>query len=215
MTTEPRTRWRSTRAESALIVECAVAHQVSARSVRDWRKGNDPRWQKFLAQRSGVLGQLEAHCLRSDLDRPGDPVSEERAALRRFRLLESEIEKAIEGGHLGSIPTITRAAADCHKMLMQCRQAALEWNVHQKRFYPADQFNALVARYIVPIKQALQNLPQECAILCNPTDPALAGAALREWLVVRLEPLRQEAQDAIAAATKPPIENENDHPRDT
>ncbi len=202
MTTEHQGRWRSTRTESNLIKEAAIHFKVSDRSVREWRKVNDPRWQRFIANR-GSLGQLEACSLRTDLEKPGDPIQEEKSALRRFRMMESEIEKALDCGQLGSIPTISRAASDCHKLLMQTRQAAMDWNVQMKKYIPAAEVTALLCRYVTPLKQVLNNLPHECAILCNPSDPSLAGAALREWLEGRFNVLLDEAQDAIGDAVSP------------
>jgi len=83
---------------------------------------------------------------------------------------------------------------------MQTRQAAMDWDVQMKKYIPSAEVSALLSRYVTPLKQVLKNLPNECAILCNPSDPGLAGAALREWLEVRFNVLLDEAQAAIGDA---------------
>lgn len=197
-------RWRSTRAEAAAIRECAVAFGVSDRAVRSWRRANDPRWVKFLSARAGSsLGQLEASAFRTDLE-TSDPPSEERAALRRFKLLEAEITRAMDRGELGSVPVITRAASDAHKLLCSCREAAEAWRIRRREMVSAAEIRELRERYLEPIYAALKYLPAEAAEQCNPGNPLQAREALVQWLQGRFEPHFNEARRAFDEATTPP-----------
>ena len=197
MTTEVKSRWRSTRAESAAIQECAIAHHVSSRAVREWRRSHDPRWQRFLANRSGSrLGQLEAAALRVDLEN-STPEDEERSALRRFRLLENEISAALDRGELISVPAITRAAADSHKLLMQTRQASIEWKQTRRELMPVSEVRDLIEKYVLPIKAIMERLPEDCADSCNPSDPSLAEEVLRAWLDGPFADYLRASKDAV------------------
>jgi hypothetical protein len=202
-------RWRSTRAEAAAIRECARSHSVSDRAVRQWRRANDPRWLKFLSARAGLqCGQLEAEALRTDLEH-STPEDEERAALRRFKLLETEISRALSRGELGSVPVITRAAGDAHKLLSMCRAATREWKVQRRELVPLEEITRLRERAIEPLVVCLKNMPAEVAAACNPTDPDHARAVLTDWLQNRLRKDFQAAQAAFAeAATPAPEEGE-------
>lgn len=200
MTTEVKSRWRSTRAEAEAVRECANSHKVSTRAVRDWRRANDPRWQRFLANRAGNrLGQLEAAALRVDLEN-SSPEDEERAALRRFRLLENEISAALDRGELISVPAITRAAADSHKLLQQTREATIAWKKARRELIPVGELRELIERYVLPIKSIIEHIPEDCADSCNPNDPQLAAAVLRQWLAGKFTEYLHELRDAIPQA---------------
>lgn len=206
MSTESPTRWRSTRADAAAIRECARSYGVSDRSARAWRRTNDGRWLKFLSARAGSsLGQLEAAALRTDLEN-STPEAEEKAALRRFKLIEGEITKALDRGELSSIPTITKAAADSHKLLCQCREATEAWRVRSRDLIPAKEIAALREQYLYPTWTAISQLPEEIAAEANPADPSTAIVAIQNWLQTRFKKLFEAAEGAFAAVEKKPDE---------
>ena len=208
MSTEEPTRWRSTRADAAAIRECARSYGVSERSARAWRRANDGRWLKFLSARAGSsLGQLEAAALRTDLE-TSTPEAEERAALRRFKLIEAEITRALDRGELSSIPTITKAAADSHKLLCQCREATESWRVRSRDLIPAAEITDIQERYLHPIFSAIAALPDEIAAEANPADPSVAMLAIRGWLTTRFKPLYEAACGVVHAAQQKPARDQ-------
>lgn len=51
----------------------------------------------------------------------------------------------------------------------------------------------LLGRVLGPVREALITLPLSMAARCNPADPAMASAALDEWVDAALRGLREEA----------------------
>ena len=190
--------------------ECAAAHGVSPRAVTAWRRGGDARWVRFLANRAGEnIGQLEAHSLRVDMEK-STPDEEEKAATRRFKLLDMEISRAIDRGELGSIPVITKAASEAFKLLVQTRESALQWRVLNRSLITGEALREITVRYLQPLQSLLKGLPSELATQLDPTCPARASQILEDWLLSRVQPALDEAGRALDQATSAPDPRQED-----
>jgi hypothetical protein len=127
MSTERRSRYRSSRAESEQIKACARAHGVSDRSVREWRISGDSRWQKWLAERTVQrVGALELPALRA-AGSVTSPVTEESFAGQRLVVMQQVLDAVIERGESSSVPVLVKAVTECQKLLHICRVNRLEY----------------------------------------------------------------------------------------
>jgi hypothetical protein len=191
--TEPRKRYRSTRAESHLVKQCALEHGISDRSVRAWRAQGDPRWQKFVASRTVQrVGALELPALRA-AGSVTSPVTEEAFAGQRLVVMQQELDAVIERGESSSVPVLVKAVTECQKLLHICRVNRLEYEERNGTLVKKQAASAFIMRTLGPIQDALKNMPTELGGVCNPQRPDVAIQALESWLFDRLFPRIREA----------------------
>lgn len=171
---------------------------MAERSVRHWRANQDPRWIAFISDRASEgLGQLEVVSFRTDIQK-SSPEQETQDAARRYQLLQRELDRATEAGRLNEIGILNRSAEAAHRLLMACRAAEVE---HQRvcgTLIERSQFDALVNRYLRPLKDAVASMPGELCQRVNYQDPGLAREILEDWIHERLTPRLKEAAGATS-----------------
>ena len=151
----------STRAESASIKNCAAAHGVGERAVRQWRAKRDPRWIAWQAKEARAVSQpeLAVGCVTTS------PESEEQAAAGRFVALQRLVDSAMAGGNHTGLPILLKNAQEAQKLLAGCRAAAIDHATATGRLIPRSQVEPALIEYASNVKSRLQLLPDRIRTL--------------------------------------------------
>jgi hypothetical protein len=169
---------RTSRRDAALVVACAEAHGVSARTVREWRLKDDPRWNTYLVSRARS-SELELGPSRDPLSIT--PADEEADALRRYDSIQRICDAAIERKDTHSLPQLLKSAHEAHRLLEQVRQSRLSYEEATGKLVNRDAFREQIGRVFDDLRIRIGNVPVEVNHLCNPTDPETPMVVLEEW----------------------------------
>jgi len=66
--------------------------------------------------------------------------------------------------------------------------------IESGQIFTGDQFDTMFNELVIPLRARYLAMPAECAVLCNPTDPQFARAALDSWVRDNLPKLREAVQ---------------------
>lgn len=106
--------------------------------------------------------------------RGGCPAFETGSRVRLYPLLKFHFEHEREGESLEAAKTREAMA----------RAALLEKKLAEKNkdLIPSGEAEELIRTALLPVRQRLMALASEAAVMCNPTDPQFAHAALTQWV---------------------------------
>lgn len=71
---------------------------------------------------------------------------------------------------------------------VKARQDLQQWKMDQRLLIHIDEFHSLNNDFILPLRDALFKMPQECGPLANPLDHEAGRIGCREWLAQSLLP---------------------------
>lgn len=165
---------RATRADSALISECAELHGVSIRAVQKWRKLDDARWRAFLNRRAqDAATQLSFAGPSTPPPVILSPEIEEENAARRYALIDQAATAAAMSGDAAKLPTLIKIATDAHRQLDVVRENNLAHKERTSQVIPVEKVRELIQGNLVMARHLLENLPEVLATrLESPQDVA-------------------------------------------
>ena len=184
---------RKSRHESALIEECARAHSVSVRAVRNWRNQDDPRWRDFLRSRAQdsqfSFARPEANA------KPMTPEETEQAAAVRHARLSVLCDQAEARGDMNSLPTLLKASIEAHKLWTLVSENNLKLSTASGKLVEVSKVSEFILGNMAMAKQLMENLPDVLASRIESTVDV--SGIVREEVVAILREL------ATAAASAP------------
>lgn len=202
---------RNTRADSELIRECATAHGVSDRAVRNWRNNEDPRWRAFLQRRAQDATVQLAFAPSIPAPLILSPEIEEENAARRYALIDQAATAAAMSGDAAKLPTLIKIATDAHRQLDVVRENNLAHKERTEKVIPVEKVRDLIQGNLQMARHLLENLPEVLATrLESPQDVAAitrieVNAILREI----------SASVSVASWMNPPPSPSHDQPSET
>jgi hypothetical protein len=175
---------RISRADSALVEECARVHEVSSRAVRDWRKKEDPRWAAFLHSRA-----KQSTFQAAEISGPALTLEqEEEQAARRYSALAALADAAIARGDTAVLPGLLRSAEMAHALLHKVRENVRATRIAEGGLVKSEAAAELVRRSLGMLRMHLENLPIGLMPLrLRPDDPQGAARILDEWVLETIE----------------------------
>jgi hypothetical protein len=184
---------RKSRHESALIEECARAHSVSVRAVRNWRNQDDPRWRDFLRSRAQdsqfSFARPEANA------KPMTPEETEQAAAVRHARLSVLCDQAEARGDMNSLPTLLKASIEAHKLWTLVSENNLKLSTASGKLVEVSKVSEFILGNMAMAKQLMENLPD---VLASRIESSVdVSGIVREEVVAILREL------ATAAASAP------------
>ena len=184
---------RKSRHESALIEECARAHSVSVRAVRNWRNQDDPRWRDFLRSRAQdsqfSFARPEANA------KPMTPEETEQAAAVRHARLSVLCDQAEARGDMNSLPTLLKSAQESHKLWILVAENNLKLSTASGKLVEVSKVSEFILGNMAMAKQLMENLPD---VLASRIESSVdVSGIVREEVVAILREL------ATAAASSP------------
>ena len=164
---------RATRADSALIEECATHHGVSIRAVQKWRQLDDPRWRAFLQRRAQDATVQLAFT-------PAPPVTvaltleiEEQNAAVRYAMIDRMATEAAMTGDGAKLPALLKNATDAHRQLDVVRENNLAHKERTEKVIPVEKVRDLIQGNLQMARHLLENLPEVMATrIESPQDVA-------------------------------------------
>jgi len=175
---------RQSRNESALIEECARAHSVSVRAVRNWRVNDDPRWRDFL--RSRAQDAQFAFARPEASAKPMTPEEAEVAAAVRVSRLSSLCDQAEANGNINSLGTLIKNTTDAHKLWIIAAENSLKLATASGQLVEVAKVSEFILGNMAMAKQLLENLPDVLASRIDaPVD--VAGVTREEVNVILRE----------------------------
>ena len=179
---------RRNREEAALVVECARAHGVSARAVRDWRALDDSRWGAFLHNRA-----KQSTFQAAELSGPAFSIDqEEESAARRYAALSSLADSAIQRGDLATLPALLRNSEQAHTTLHKVRQNVRQTREEEGRLIPREEALGVARSALRCMREAVLRLPEEVREDLEAT-PERWQEILSEWVALLLQEIAEEA----------------------
>lgn len=151
---------RNSRADSELIRECATAHGVSDRAVRNWRAGDDPRWRAFLQRRAQDATVQLAFTPAQAAPLILSPEIEEENAARRYALIDQAATAAAQAGDAAKLPTLIKIATDAHRQLDVVRENNLAHKERTEKVIPVEKVRDLIQGNLQMARHLLENLPE-------------------------------------------------------
>ena len=185
---------KRSRADAALVVECARVHGVSPRAVREWRKNQDPRWGAFIhsqAKQSSFLPLAEVMPLLT-LEQ------EEEGAARRYAALSALADAAISRQDTALLPGLLRSAGEAHSKLHKVRENVRNTRAAEGRLVPRAEAFVAAESVVRLIRHAVVNLPDEVLPDLESENPEKVREILTEWVGLTLE----EIADQVGALAK-------------
>ena len=152
---------RNSRHESALIEECATAHSVSVRAVRNWRVKDDPRWREFI--RSRAQDSTFAFARPESAAKPMTPEETEHAAAVRHARLSILCDKTEESGNFNSLGALLKAASEAHKLWLQVAENNLKIATAAGRLVEVSKVSEFILGNMAMAKGLMENLPDVLA----------------------------------------------------
>ena len=149
---------RNSRADSELIRECAVAHGVSDRAVRNWRTADDPRWR---------------------------PEIEEQNAARRYALIDQAATAAAQVADSAKLPQMLKIATDAHNQLDRVRENNLRHKERTEKVIPVEKVRDLIQGNLQMARHLLENLPEFLATLIESPQDVSAIVRLEVHAILR------------------------------
>jgi hypothetical protein len=183
---------RNSRHESALIEECAAAHSVSVRAVRNWRVKDDPRWREFI--RSRAQDSTFAFARPEAAAKPMTPEETELAAAVRHARLSLLCDKTEEAGNFNSLGALLKAASEAHKLWLQVAENNLKLATSAGRLVEVSKVSEFILGNMAMAKGLMENLPDVLAARIE-SQSDVAGI-VRDEVVAIL----RELADASASA---------------
>jgi hypothetical protein len=176
---------RKSRHESALIEECARAHSVSVRAVRNWRNQDDPRWRDFLRSRAQdsqfSFARPEANA------KPMTPEETEQAAAVRHARLSVLCDQAEARGDMNSLPTLLKASIEAHKLWTLVSENNLKLSTASGKLVEVSKVSEFILGNMAMAKQLMENLPD---VLASRIDSTVdVSGIVREEVVAILREL--------------------------
>lgn len=194
---------RNSRHESALIEECASAHSVSVRAVRNWRVKDDPRWREFI--RSRAQDSTFAFARPEAAAKPMTPEETELAAAVRHARLSLLCDKTEEAGNFNSLGALLKAASEAHKLWLQVAENNLKLATSAGRLVEVSKVSEFILGNMAMAKGLMENLPDVLAARIE-SQSDVAGI-VRDEVVAILREL------AAASASAPWNANKEEHDR--
>jgi hypothetical protein len=152
---------RNSRHESALIEECATAHSVSVRAVRNWRVKDDPRWREFI--RSRAQDSTFAFARPEAAAKPMTQEETEHAAAVRHARLSILCDKTEESGNFNSLGALLKAACEAHKLWLQVAENNLKIATAAGRLVEVSKVSEFILGNMAMAKGLMENLPDVLA----------------------------------------------------
>jgi hypothetical protein len=181
---------RRSRHEAALIMECARAHGVSARAVREWRAVEDPRWGAFLHNRA-KQSTFQA------TEIPGELLSieeEEETAARRYAALSRLADEAISRGDMATLPALLRNSEQAHTTLHKVRQNVRQTKEEAGRLVAREEAFSVAEEILRRVRVAVLGLPAAVLPDLEELGPEeSAREVLVEWVAFFLEDMAEAA----------------------
>lgn len=91
----------------------------------------------------------------------------------------------------------SKTTLDARKAYNEAREAREAWEIENRRVIPTGDFHAYRMRFLIPLRNLLDNLPNELAKLVNPQDPEFARREAESWKLDRLQPQIQQLIDGV------------------
>jgi hypothetical protein len=152
---------RNSRHESALIEECASAHSVSVRAVRNWRVKEDPRWREFI--RSRAQDATFSFARPEASAKPMTPEETELAAAVRHARLSILCDKTEDAGNFNSLGALLKAASEAHKLWLQVAENNLKLATSAGRLVDVSKVSEFILGNMAMAKGLMENLPDVLA----------------------------------------------------
>lgn len=168
---------------------CAVHFGVSVRAVREWRRKDDVRWREWQTRQARSAVQMEAMLGHNAAE--STPDTETEAARVRFVALQALCDQAVARGDVAGLPVLLKSAEGAQKVLQACRAAGDEWKQRRRELIPAREVHEFVERYMVPIREMIDQGPGEIAQAIG--HPKLTEA-IAHWFQTRLATLAADAK---------------------
>lgn len=186
---------RATRADSALISECAELNGVSIRAVQKWRKLDDARWRAFLNRRAqDAATQLSFAGASTPPPVVLTPEIEEENAARRYAVIDRLATEAAMGNEAARLPQLLKNATDAHNQLDRVRANNLAHKERTSRVIPVEKVRDLIQGNLSMAKYLLENLPD---VLATRLDSPQDVAAITR---IEVNAILRELSGSVAAA---------------
>lgn len=152
---------RNSRHDAALIEECAQAHSVSVRAVRNWRTKEDPRWREFIRSRAHDATFSFARPEASA--KPMTPDEAETAAAIRVSRLSSLCDQAEANGNINSLGTLIKNTTDAHKLWIIAAENNLKLATASGKLVEVSKVSEFILGNMAMAKGLMENLPDVLA----------------------------------------------------
>lgn len=199
---------------SGLRAAYAEAHGLDRRTAQRHSKNKDPRWLAWIGETAvegvkrknsgGTMEKAEATALASisplapvrkpsfydQSDSELDPVQiHEKQAWEVHSRMFAQWEDAVGSpGKDVLAGSLARELPALQSAYWKAVERRTEWEQRQRRVIERHEFDAFVARVIVPMAALLRSLPTELATITNPEKPEYARKQLLDWRRQRAEP---------------------------
>ena len=186
---------RNSRADSELIRECAVAHGVSDRAVRNWRTADDPRWRTFLQRRAQDATVQMAFQAPVTAPIVLTPEIEEQNAARRYALIDQAATAAAQVADSAKLPQMLKIATDAHNQLDRVRENNLRHKERTEKVIPVEKVRDLIQGNLQMARHLLENLPEVLATRIESPQDVSAIVRLEVHAILR------EISSSVAGAS--------------
>lgn len=187
---------RNSRADSELIRECATAHGVSDRAVRNWRNNDDARWRVFLQRRAQDATTQLSFAQPESKPVVLTPDIEEENAARRYALIDSAATQAAMCGDSAKLPTLIKIATDAHNQLDRLRENNLKHKERTEKVIPVEKVRDLILGNMAMARHLLENLPE--VLSTRITDSSLNVAEITR---IEVNAVLRELSTAAASSS--------------
>jgi hypothetical protein len=192
---------RNSRHDAALIEECAAAHSVSVRAVRNWRTKEDPRWREFV--RSRAQDATFSFARPEASAKPMTPDEAETAAAVRVSRLSSLCDQAEANGNINSLGTLIKNTTDAHKLWIIAAENNLKLATASGKLVEVAKVSEFILGNLAMAKQLMENLPD---ILASRIDSAVDVSAItREEVHVILRELAVSSRSTPWSTPSPDV----------
>jgi hypothetical protein len=172
---------RNSRHDAALIEECAQAHSVSVRAVRNWRTKDDPRWREFI--RSRAQDATFSFARPEASAKPMTPDEAETAAAIRVSRLSSLCDQAEANGNINSLGTLIKNTTDAHKLWIIAAENNLKLATAAGKLVEVSAVSEFILGNMAMAKQLMENLPD---VLSSRIDSSVDVAGITRQEVVAI-----------------------------
>lgn len=190
----------------------ALAHGLSERQGRRDRNANLPRWQEWLRRWSAAAavklkagqppssGEVAAVVVMSpagQVAEPGEADDETVAGSQPEQMVRHHWKvwqearkawtKALQGGDILAANAYGQAAIKAQEAYYKAQAKLEAWQLEQRRVVPMAEVQAMLAEFLQPIANLIDNIPAELAPVMNPSDPGFAmrqGQGYREQRII-------------------------------
>jgi hypothetical protein len=192
---------RNSRHDAALIEECAAAHSVSVRAVRNWRTREDPRWREFV--RSRAQDATFSFARPEASAKPMTPDEAETAAAVRVSRLSSLCDQAEANGNINSLGTLIKNTTDAHKLWIIAAENNLKLATASGKLVEVAKVSEFILGNLAMAKHLMENLPD---ILASRIDSAVDVSAItREEVHVILRELAVSSRSTPWSTPSPDV----------